>query len=455
MVETWATPGRSFAQTDTVPDGYLVGRRGTRNTLQLSGEEWVSRVQRTPCEYRPKIMSHSFMPRMSRDRMRRRRILRRITNITLICVISALAAYVITRPTGGTGFNPSEAVRKALSKQSDVQAHAASRTTGVDGNDAASPTDNPVNYYGYKLHPGPYRVTEVSDLVLRDARRDKDLHVRIFYPEATGRYPVIVFSHGAGGSQNCCEALTDHWASYGYVTIQPTHEDSAVQRRDAGEENVRFMQAVRDALKQPGLWESRPQDISFVLDSLGELQRRVPDLAGKMDAQHMGVGGHSMGSFTTEAVAGALVDLPGRPGVSFADGRVKAVLCLSPQGPGQFGLTEASFRTMHVPFLGVTGSQDSLGPIANADWHKKPFELSPAGDKYHVFIEGANHMSFIAARTFLPGRGQQAENILGYTNSVALAFWDAYLKNDASAKEYLQSGGLASFSKGEAELERR
>lgn len=400
-------------------------------------------------------MSLSMMPRFSRDRMRRRRAFERVTNIVLICVISLVAAYLITRPGGGSGFNPSEAVRKAISQHGEGRAHVASRTRSVDGNDGASPTDNPVNYYGYKLRPGPYRVAEVSDLLLHDAQRNKDLHVRIFYPDVPGRYPVIVFSHGAGGSGNCCEALTEHWASYGYVSIQPTHEDSALERRDAGEENLQSMQAVRDALKRPGLWESRARDVSFVLDSLEELARRVPSLSGKMDVQHIGMSGHSMGSFTTEAVGGALVDLPGKPGTSFADARVKAVLCLSPQGPGQFGLLETSFRTLRVPFLGVTGSNDNLGPIANAEWHEKPFELSPAGDKYQVFIEGANHMSFISARTLQPGRGQQAENILGYTNSAAMAFWDAYLKKDSSAREYLQSDGLASFSKGAAKLERR
>jgi predicted dienelactone hydrolase len=382
--------------------------------------------------------------------MRRRKALRRVTNVLLIAVISVLTAYVIARPTGG-GFNPSEAVRRALLHE-DGQTHAASR--GAGGRDAASPAEKPVNS-GYKLQPGPFPVTEVGDLVLRDARRDKDLHVRIFYPQAPGRYPVIVFSHGAGGSQNCCEALTAHWASYGYVTIQPTHDDSAVQRRDAKEEDIRFARAVRDALKQPALWESRPRDVSFVLDSLQELQRLVPGLAGKIDAQHIGVGGHSMGSFTTEAVAGALVALPGKPATSFGDGRVKAALSLSPQGPGQFGLTETSFSTMRVPFLGVTGSQDSLGPIANADWHKAPFELSPAGDKYQMFIEGANHMSFITTRAPVPGRAQLAENILGYTNSVALAFWDAYLKDDASAKQYLRSDGVETLSKGAAKLDRR
>jgi predicted dienelactone hydrolase len=403
-------------------------------------------------------MAISFMPRIAhvtRDRMRKRRLFKRVTNVILICVASAAAAFVITRQNGGTAFNPSEAVRKALLSRNQSQAHVASRTTSVDGRDGLSPTDDPVNYYGYKLRPGPYKVTEVSDIVLHDARRNKDLHVRVFFPSLAGRYPVIVFSHGAGGSQDCCEELTQHWASYGYVTIQPTHEDSVLQRRDAGEEDVRFMQAVRDALKQPALWESRPRDISFVLDSLGELQRRVPGLMGAIDTQRIGVAGHSMGSFTAEAVAGALVDLPSRPVTSFADGRVKALLCLSPQGPGQFGLTETSFRSLRIPYLGVTGSLDGVGPLANAAWHKMPFDLSAPGDKYHVEIEGANHMSFITARTFAPAKSQQAVEMLGYTNSAALAFWDAYLKNDANAKEYLQSGGLTSFSKGAARISRR
>ncbi len=76
-------------------------------------------------------MSLSFMPRMPRDRMRKRRFFKRITNVTLICVVGAGTAYVITRPTGGTGFNPSEAVRKALMNRSESPSHAASRVAKV------------------------------------------------------------------------------------------------------------------------------------------------------------------------------------------------------------------------------------------------------------------------------------------------------------------------------------
>jgi predicted dienelactone hydrolase len=389
-----------------------------------------------------------LFPRLPHDYVRRRRAVLRLTNIALIALVSVAAAYFITSPTGGKGFTPPKSALQPVPSNASLLAQAGSPS-------ATTPIPDANGAEGYNVAAGPHSVSEVSDLVLHDAKRNKDLHVRIFYPDDTGPYPVIVFSHGAGGSQDCCEALTRHWATYGYVTIQPTHDDSAIQRRNSGEENIRFMQAVRDALKKPALWESRPQDISFVLDSLPVLEGRVPGLVGNMDKDRIGVGGHSMGSYTAEAIAGAIVDLPGHPGSNFADPRVKAVLCLSPQGPGQFGLKDHSFDRISLPFIGMTGSLDSLGPIASPAWHKIPFERSQPGDKFHVFIQGANHMSFITARTLLPGQAAQGEAILGYTNSASLAFWDAYLKSDPRAKQYLQSDTLEKSSHGAAKLSRR
>ena len=370
--------------------------------------------------------------------------MRRISDVVLIGGLSLGAAYLITRTPGGTGCPAPE---KTGTKATPAPGTAQPEIT-AEGSPARN--DN-----GYRLEPGPYIVSEVQDLVLHDANRNKDVHVRIFYPHDAGNYPVIVFSHGAGGSENCCEHLTRHWATYGYVTIQPTHEDSAMQRRNQGEENIRFTKAVRDALKKPALWESRPRDISYLLDVLPSLEKRVPELAGKLDEERIGAGGHSMGSYTTEAIAGALVDLPDHAGMSFTDARVKAALCLSPVGPGQFGLNDHSFDKVSVPYMGITGSLDSLGPVASPEWRKIPFERSQAGNKYHLFIEGANHMSFITPDTLLASRAEQGRAIFEYTNSAALAFWDAYLKGEERAKGFLESDALEKFSHGTAKLSRR
>jgi predicted dienelactone hydrolase len=376
------------------------------------------------------------------DYIRRHRITRRVTNVFLVSVLSVAAAYFITR-------QPDAPI--PLSSASQHVAATSSQPAPATPSRAAT-ADTPG---GYKLQSGSYSVGELPDVVVHDAKRNKDLHVRIFYPNQPGNYPVILFSHGAGGSQTCCDALTHHWASYGYVTLQPTHDDSVRQRQASSTENVRFLQAVRDALKTPSVWESRPLDISFLVDSLPGLQQRLPELAGKLDTNRIGLGGHSMGSFTSEAIAGAAVDLPGRPATNLADPRVQAILCLSPQGPGQFGLTDHSFDQVALPYLGITGTLDSLGPIASPAWHKIPFDRSQPGDKYEILIHGANHMSFITAKTPLPNRAPQAQSILDYTSSAALAFWDAYLKRDSAAKRYLQSNALEKFSQGAVELNRR
>lgn len=413
----------------------------------LNGREFVTWTQQKPSKLihamSPMAHARRFFPSLPRDYIRRRRAIRRITNVVLIAALSLTAAYFIAGPTGGTGFPAGNLATNPAPTPSAPQP------------EMAAPSLATTEANGYELEPGPYTVSEVENLVLHDVSRGKDLHVRVFYPNEAGKYPVIVFSHGAGGSQSCCDGLTRHWATHGYVTIQPTHDDSAVQRRNQGEENIQFMQAVRDALKKPALWESRPRDISYVLDALPSLENRVPGLAGKMDAERVGVGGHSMGSYTAEAIAGALVDLPGHAGRNFADSRVKAVLCLSPQGPGQFGLNEHSFDQIAVPYMGMTGSLDSLGAVASPAWHKIPFERSQPGDKYHLFMEGANHMSFITPRTLLSSHAKQGGDIFDYINSAALAFWDAFLKGDARAKAYLQSSALEEFSHGAAKLSRR
>lgn len=382
------------------------------------------------------------------DLLRRRRRKTLLANIVIISVLSFVAALVITWQSGGVGFSlPNSAGRSTVVTSPPPSVKESSAP--------ALPSLSEQSSDGYKLETGPFAVNEVAGLVLHDEKRNKDVRARIFYPVIAGKYPVIVFSHGAGGSDTCCESLTRHWATYGYITIQPIHDDSVAQRRSSGDENASFPQAVREALKNPALWESRPRDISFILDSLAGLQKRVAGLNGKIDTAHIGVAGHSMGAYTAESVAGASVDLPEHPGQKFSDPRAKAILCLSPQGPGQFGLTTHSFANVSLPFMGVTGSLDNLGSLASAAWHKTPFERSQPGDKYEVFIRGANHMSFITAETANSARSSEAAAILGYTNSASLAFWDAYLKDDPAAKKFLQSDALERSSHGAAKLSRR
>ncbi len=78
---------------------------------------------------------------------------------------------------------------------------------------------------------GPLAVTSVTQS-WRDARRIRDLPVKIYLPEpaaslaadgdkgaAAARFPVILFSHGLGGNRDGGARWARHWASHGYVVV--------------------------------------------------------------------------------------------------------------------------------------------------------------------------------------------------------------------------------------------
>jgi hypothetical protein len=140
---------------------------------------------------------------------------------------------------------------------------------------------------------------------------------------------------------------------------------------------------------------------------------------------------------------------------SFADGRITAVMLLSGQGPGEM-LTEQSWAGFTRPMLVMTGSRD--GPTRTgqpAEWRKKPYELSPPGDKYLVWVEGLDHgYGGITGVSFNPNNKPNADHV-AYTKIVTLAFWDAYLKRDKQACNYLQSSKLSAFSRGALKIEHK
>jgi len=240
----------------------------------------------------------------------------------------------------------------------------------------------------YNPKAGPHRVRTIEQLVLHDLPRKKDLSLKIYYPEAAGPFPIIVFSHGLYASKESYWALGQYWASYGYVCIHPSHADLA---QDSG-----YHGRLREALADPELWRSRPKDVSFILDSLPQIEKLAPALKGKLDRARIGVGGHSYGAYTAVAIGGATVQMPeSKAPVSFADKRVRAIVVLSPQGAGEMGLTSHSWDNIRVPMLTMYGSRDFATQRRTSIWRSQPFNGAPDGDKYDVELEGATHFTFV------------------------------------------------------------
>ncbi len=150
-----------------------------------------------------------------------------------------------------------------------------------------------------------YSVRSIN-LTLHDAARNRDVPLKIYYPQTTGpnRFPILIFSHGAGGSKDGYAYLSRYWAANGYVVLNPTHlgSDKSLLKPGRPFYNLR---AMRQMVNVKANLVNRPKDITFLLDSLPQLEDRVPALKGRMDPTRVGMGGHSFGAYTCMAVAGA------------------------------------------------------------------------------------------------------------------------------------------------------
>lgn len=331
----------------------------------------------------------------------------------------------------------------------------------------------------YKLDDGPLAI-ETVEFDLHDAARDKTLPLKAYAPSTGGPYPVVIFSHGAGGNRAVAPGLLRHWASYGYVVLAPSHADSVQLRRQSG--GRQMDEVLKSFGTDPQVRIGRVEDIRLILDQLGELPGVAPILGGKIDGKHIGLGGHSAGAMTASLVGGATVDMlingPGGPETaSFRDERIGALLLLSGQGmtgPGG-GFHKHSWDNMTLPTMVETGSYDNSPRTRQTSASRRhPYEYAPEGDKYLVYIDGALHMSFtgrasgeepgLAARWLEQYLGTpdidtaleyDQRAIFDYVKVSSLAFWDAYLKGDREAKAWLQSDKLTKLSQEQVEYLRK
>ncbi len=295
---------------------------------------------------------------------------------------------------------------------------------------------------GEKPSAAPHEVQVHTEVVLKDARRGKDLAVRLYHPRDGGPYPVVIFSHGYGGNKDAFAYLSTFWASRGYVCIHPTHADAGLltAKNLKGEEPL-------PGLTDPERWRERVGDVAFLLDSLERLSEQVPALKGKLDRQRIGVAGHSFGAYTAMVAGGVTVDLDGKRDQSLADPRVRAILPISPQGAGAMGLTERSWRGLRLPMMTVAGSKDAGRGGKAPSWRQEPFDRSPAGDKYELFFDRATHFSY--------GGRFGPEYIAEALKTASLAFWDAYLKEAPQARDFLQGNGLADLNPSKLTIRRK
>ncbi len=274
-------------------------------------------------------------------------------------------------------------------------------------------------------------VTDTNHLVsYRDAGGvlqtvTRSIELRVFAPDAPGDYPVILYSHGLGGSPfaNAGNVARD-LAALGYIVIAPTHLDS-----------FRTVGVVQDDFYNPSATTAlhRVADIQFLLSNAAALSAGLPGYS--VNLTDPTIAGHSMGAFTTALLTGATSALPEIAGLAagnsyglttVADARFKQAILLSPQGVAPtFGFMEDSWDHQVVPALMITGTLDSGADQQTYHDRLTGFDSGPATGKYAIVLTGADHGQV---------GGDPANPVLNAeVTAAASLFLEAYVGNSSSA----------------------
>ncbi len=218
--------------------------------------------------------------------------------------------------------------------------------------------------------PGDAPLYAVHDLDWLDVRRQRAVPVRLYLPVAASALkpvPLIVFSHGIGGSRNGYSYLGRFWASQGYASLHLQHVGSD---RALWSGNPFGVVGRLQAAAQDGEATARVQDVSFALD-----QVLAGEFAARLDAGRVVAAGHSYGANTTLMAVGAQVQRAGRL-IDLRDPRIKAAIVIS--APPFYGETEIGtiLGGIAVPSLHVTATEDTI---------QVPGYFSPAIDRVTVY----------------------------------------------------------------------
>lgn len=277
-----------------------------------------------------------------------------------------------------------------------------------------------------------------GDLV--DSRRaGRVVPYKIYFPVAHGlkHLPVVIWSHGLGGSADGAAYLARFIAGHGYVVVHPTHvgTDSSLWEGKPGHP----WDVIRATPIPESATRARAGDIPFLIDSLEKLAAQHTDMEGKMDPERIGMSGHSFGAWTTQVVAGQHTAL------GTSDPRITAAIAYSMMPSDETSAFPDPYAGLCRPTFFMTGTKDD-SPTAGWGYERRieVFEKSAAPENHLLVLNGGDHMVFAGSRGQL-GAYDAMNRHKDIIRVAALAFWDLYLKEDGAARKWLISGGFSAW----------
>lgn len=289
-----------------------------------------------------------------------------------------------------------------------------------------------------RARPGLQVVTELEGVWRDSSRGERPVPWRAFVPEALREpAPVVLHSHGGGGTRSSGAMFGRHLASHGFIALHLQHLGSD---RDAFRNDPRQISA---AARDPRLGADRFEDVGFAWRQLQDTRTQAA-LAGRVDPQRIGISGHSFGAITALIAAGQSVSGYDR---SLSVPQLKAAFALSPSAPrARYGDAATAFRDMLMPIFHLTGTEDHA---PNGDFtapaRRIPFDRITDVDQWLLVLSGANHFTFagepnprLGGRSFrYPGLDRHHEII----KVASIAFWSWIMHEDADALAFLDGGG--------------
>lgn len=263
------------------------------------------------------------------------------------------------------------------------------------------------------------------------ARGGRVVPYKAYIPKGAGPFPVVVHSHGLGGSREASTYILQAVAEAGFlvVCLQHAGSDSGLLMGGARPAESAGVVAAGRAGMNPAVAQARYGDLPFALDQIA----KDPTLGPKADMSRVGMSGHSYGALSTLVAVGQRV-LGATPQTRFAEPRIKAAIAYSPNKP-RGDDPKVAFAAVKTPMLHFTGTADTT-PF---DLEKTPFERTTpfqairGADQYLIVLTDADHALFGGRRVTTGQLKPSDPPQMDLVKAETIRFWRAYLKGDKEA----------------------
>ena len=257
-----------------------------------------------------------------------------------------------------------------------------------------------------------------------DASRQRQ--VRLYWPTQRGApaasVPLVVFSHGIGGSRLGYSYLGRHLAEQGWACLHVQHVGS--DRALWWGNPFALVDRLKTAARESEAME-RVRDLRFALDRLLDpaLQHaQIGRPAERIDAQRIVAAGHSYGANTTMLAVGARVTRQ-QQALDFHDPRFRgAILMSAPPFYGEHDLA-GILGAVRMPTLHITSNEDIIlipGYHSGVEDRIAVYEAVPDQRKALVVFKRGAH-SIFTDRT-VAGGYEMNQQVKGATKALASAF---------------------------------